>query len=114
ATALSYEAWSGPCPLMQLCRLAPPGAKPPALASYSPVTSPMNSLITLRWNHGGRKVSSPTIQRGGKITKSALAVPGVSDGEVRTVKIDGSGWSKLTVPMVLKWRVSYLYGALFP
>ena len=45
----------------------------------------MNSLITLRWNHGGRNVSSPTSQRGGKITKSALASPGVSVGEVSTV-----------------------------
>lgn len=66
----------------------------------------MNSLMTLRWNHGGRKVFSATIQRGGKMTKSQLAVPGVSDGLVRTVKIDGSGWSKLTVPMVLNRAVS--------
>ena len=36
----------------------------------------MNSVITLRWNQGGRNVSSPTSQRGGKITKSTLAVPG--------------------------------------
>lgn len=48
----------------------------------------MNSLIRLRWNHGGRKVFSITIQRGGKITKSQLAVPGVSLGEVSTVKIE--------------------------
>ncbi|MNP18480.1 hypothetical protein D3C76_1109640 [compost metagenome] len=68
----------------------------------------MNSFIRLRWNHGGRKVLSATIQRGGKITKSALAMPWVSLGEVSTVKIDGSGWSKLTVPMVLKRRRSYL------
>ena len=40
------------------------------------------------------------------MTKSQLAVPGVSDGEVRTVKIDGSGWSKLTVLIVLKRRRS--------
>ena len=66
----------------------------------------MNSLITFRWNQGGRKVSSATIQRGGKMTKSQFAVPGVSDGEVRTVKIDGSGWSKLTVPMALNRRRS--------
>jgi hypothetical protein len=46
-------------------------------------------------------VSSATIQRGGKITKSALARPGTSLGEVSTVKIDGSGWSKLTVLIVL-------------
>ena len=70
----------------------------------------MNSLITLRWNQGGRNVSSATIQRGGKITKSQFAVPGVSEGEVSTVKIDGSGWSKLTVPIVLKRARSYLYG----
>jgi hypothetical protein len=68
----------------------------------------MNSLMTLRWNHGGRKVSSATIQRGGKITKSQLAVPWISDGEVRTVKIDGSGWSKLIVPIVLNRDRSYL------
>ena len=46
---------------------------------------PMNSLITLRWYQGGRKVSSATIQRGGKITKSMLATPGVSEGEDNTV-----------------------------
>ena len=45
----------------------------------------MNSDITLRWNQGGRKVSSATSQRGGKITKSTLAWPGDSDGEVSTV-----------------------------
>ena len=71
----------------------------------------MNSLITLRWKHGGRKVCSATIQRGGKITKSQFAVPGISVGEVSTVKIDGSGWSKLTVLIVLKRARSYLYGA---
>ncbi|KAG0916932.1 hypothetical protein G6F32_016479 [Rhizopus arrhizus] len=52
--------------------------------------------------------------RGGKIAKSMLAVPGVSDGAVSTVKIDGSGWSKLIEPMVLKWRRSDLYGACVP
>jgi hypothetical protein len=51
----------------------------------------MNSLIRLRWNQGGRNVSSATIQRGGKTTKSQFAVPGVSVGAVSTVKIDGSG-----------------------
>src|SRR5260370_10869765 len=74
----------------------------------------MNSLITLRWKNGGRKVCSATIQRGGKITKSQLAVPAVSVGEVSTVKIDGSGWSKLTVPIVLKRARSYLYGRELP
>src|SRR5918993_5564448 len=74
----------------------------------------MNSLMRLRWYQGGRKVSSITSQRGGKITKSQLAVPGVSEGEVRTVKMDGSGWSKLIEPMVMKWAVSYFTGARLP
>ena len=99
---------------MLLCRLVPPGLKPSGLASYWPYTSPMNSLITLRWYQGGRKVSSATIQRGGKITKSQFAVPGVSLGEVSTVKIDGSGWSWLIEPIVMKCFVSYLNGARLP
>src|SRR5215467_12891260 len=74
----------------------------------------MNSHITLRWYHGGRKVSSPTSQRGGKMTKSTLAVPGISDGAVSTVKIEGSGWSKLMVPIVMKRARSYLYGTKLP
>ena len=74
----------------------------------------MNSLIRLRWYQGGRNVSSATSQRGGKITKSQFAVPGVSLGEVSTVKIDGSGWSKLIEPIVMNRRVSYLYGARLP
>src|SRR6188474_406797 len=74
----------------------------------------MNSLITLRWKNGGRKVSSATIQRGGKITKSQLAVPGVSVGEVSTVKIEGSGWSWLIEPIAMKARVSYAYGTRLP
>ena len=41
---------------------------------------------------------SATIQRSGKMTKSIFAVPAVSDGEVRTVKIEGSGWSKPIAP----------------
>src|SRR6478736_2363892 len=40
----------------------------------------MNSDMMFMWYHGGRKVSSATIHRSGKITKSTLAVPGVSDG----------------------------------
>ena len=61
------------------------GTKPSAFASYSPRISPMNSFMKLRWNHGGRNVCSATIQRGGKIDEVALAVPGISDGEVSTV-----------------------------
>ena len=47
--------------------------------------------MMLRWNHGGLKVPSATIHRGGKITKSQLGRLGVSPGDVSTVKIDGSG-----------------------
>ncbi len=110
STALRYEGSSGPCALIALCRLAPPGMKPSLFASYSPFTSPMNSLITLRWKYGGRNVCSATDQRGGKITKSTLATPRVSERDVSTVKIEGSTWSKLTVLMALKRARSYLYG----
>ena len=59
---------------------------------------------------------SATPQRGGKMTKSAMATPGFTDGAVRTVKIDGScnyskknefyssiltQWSKETVLMTM-------------
>ena len=91
--ALSKVAASGPWPVMQLWIEQPPGTKPSALASYWPCTRPMNSLAMLRWNHGGRNVSCATSQRGGKMAKSRFAVPGVSLGEVSTVKMDGSGWS---------------------
>src|SRR5438105_13586965 len=105
--AFSKASLSGPCGTIELCRLAPPGRKPCGFASYSPCTSPMNSLITLRWYQGGRNVSSATSQRDGKITKSQFAVPGVSEGDVSTVKIDGSGWSKLMEPIAMKFAVSY-------
>src|SRR5438105_7011518 len=114
ADARSNASASGPCGIMELCRLAPPGMKPSGLASYCPYTSPMNSLIRLRWYQGGRKVSSATSQRGGKMTKSQLAVPGVSLGEVSTVKMEGSGWSKLMEPIAMKVAVSYLQGARLP
>src|SRR5206468_11217401 len=94
----AYDSASGPCGVIELCRLIPPGTKPCGLASYTPRTRPMNSLITFWWNHGGRKVFSATIQRSGKITKSTFAVPGVSDGLVSTVMIDGSAWSNSTGP----------------
>ena len=55
-----------------------------------------------------------TSQRGGKMTKSQLAVPGVSLGDVSTVKMDGSGWSKLIEPMVMKFAVSYFTGVRLP
>ena len=58
----------------------------------------MNSVMTFMWYQGGRKVFSATIQRSGKTTKSMLAVPGVSEGEVSTVKIEGSAWSNRMGP----------------
>ena len=51
---------------------------------------------------------SATSQRGGKMTKSAVAVPVVGEGAVRTVKMEGSGWSCEMLPMVLKRPRSYL------
>ena len=66
----------------------------------------MNSLATFRWNQGGRKVSCAARMRGGKITKSIASTPGVSETDCSTRKIDGSGWSKLIEPMVLKRRRS--------
>ena len=50
------------------------------------------------------------------MTKSASAVPGPAAGEghVSTVKMLGSGWSKLTVLMTLKRARSYLYGERLP
>ena len=41
-------------------------------------------------------------------SKSQFAMPVSTDGEVRTVKIDGSGWSNEMLPMVLNLRKSYL------
>ena len=79
--------------------------------SYTPRTSPISSLIMLRWNQGGRNVCSETTQRGGKMTKSQFAVPGCPEGEVSTVKIDGSAWSTVTVFTAMKSARSYLYGA---
>src|SRR6476661_4667754 len=92
----------------------PPGRKPSALESYAPWTRPISSLITLRWNQGGRKVCSATCQRGGNMTKSQLATPGVPEGDVSTVKMDGSEWSKLTVLTAMKRARLYLYGAPLP
>src|SRR5579885_35166 len=74
----------------------------------------MNSVIALRWNQGGRNVCSATSQRGGNTTKSTLAVPGRRLGEVRTVLIEGSAWSKETVLIAMKRAMSYLYGVRLP
>jgi hypothetical protein len=44
------------------------------------------------------------------MTKSTAATPGVCDFTVSTVKIEGSGWSKETVLIVLNFDKSYLNG----
>src|SRR5207244_4482999 len=87
---------------------------PRGLPACGPGTSPLTSLIAWRGDQGGRNVSSAAGQRGGKMTKSQFAVPGVSVGEVSTVKIEGSGWSKLMEPIVMKFAVSYFSGARLP
>ena len=68
----------------------------------------MNSLMTFMWYQGGRNVFSATSQRSLKMTKSMLAVPGVSLGEVSTVKMLGSAWSKSSGPTGENFRRSYL------
>ncbi len=114
ALAFSKVGRSGPCGCRLLWIDTPPGRKPSAFDSYAPCTSPMSSLITLRWNQGGRKLCSATCQRGGKITKSQLATPGCPEGEVSTVKMDGSEWSKVTVLTAMKRARSYLQGVPLP
>ncbi len=42
-----------------------------------------------------QKINLPTDHLGGKMTKSATAVPGFAEGQVNTVKMLGSMWSKL-------------------
>jgi hypothetical protein len=49
-------------------------------------------------------VCCATTHLGGKMTKSATAVPGMGEGAVSTVKIDGSGWSKLTALTAVSQR----------
>ena len=44
----------------------------------------------------------------GEADESMFAVPGVSDGDVMTVKIDGSAWSNKSGPTGEKRRKSYL------
>jgi hypothetical protein len=106
--ARSNVSASGPWPDMQLCRLAPPGRNPSALASYWPKNQPHEFVhhvaMKPRWpecvssHHPARR----------KDDKVHVGVPGKPDGAVSTVKIDGSGWSKLTVLMQLNRAMSYL------
>jgi len=53
--------------------------------------APCNSDMMFMWYQGGRKVFSATAHRSGKITKSMLAVPAVSDGEVEHREDRGIG-----------------------
>lgn len=50
-----------------------------------------------------------TAQRGGMMAKSTIAVPGIRcEGAVRSVKIEGSGWSWVTEPRTTNLAMSYL------
>ena len=110
ATALSKVARSGPCADMQLCNECR-RARTLGLGVVVAVDEAHEFVHEVAVEERRAEGCSATIQRGGKITKSQLAVPGVSVGEVSTVKIEGSGWSKLTVSIVLNRARSYLYGA---
>ena len=79
----------------------------PTLRSFLPV-NPTSDFPIQNLPYG---VFSATAQRSGKITKSMLAVPAVSEGDVSTVKIDGSGWSKRIAPTGENVARPYLYGA---
>eukprot|EP00961_Rhodomonas_salina_P016448 221308-Rhodomonas_salina.3 len=48
-----------------------------------------------------RRCMEPREAHGGKMTKSAADSPGTAPGQLSTVKMDGSGWSKEIVPIVL-------------
>src|SRR2546423_12091225 len=100
--AFSNVATSGPCALMQLWIEMPPGANPSALASYTPCTRPMSSLMTLRWNHGGRNVASATSQRGGEKTKTQFAPPGWGERGGQTGKNGRSRGAKPPGVITLK------------
>ena len=45
------------------------------------------------------------------MTKSRMAVPGLFEGHVRTVKMLGSMWSNDTEFTTQKWARLYLHGA---
>ncbi len=92
----------------RLCSEMPPGAKPLGLGVVLAMDQAHALVHDVAMEPGRAERISATSQRGGKITKSTLAVPAASLGEVSTVKIDGSGWSKLTVPIALKRARSYL------
>src|SRR5256885_15426944 len=91
AAAWSKVGVSGPCPDMQLCRLAPPGAKPSAFASYVPKISPMYSFMMLRWKYGGRDGWSGPVPRGGKRTKTNSGAAGGGGGGGSTGKSERAG-----------------------
>ena len=70
--------------------------------------------MMLRWKYGGRNVSSATVHLGGKTTKSATATPGTAEGQVSTVKMLGSAWSKPTAFIGQNLSKSYLNGTQLP
>ena len=62
---------------MQLCRLAPPGRKSFRLGVIGAVDQAHKLVHHVAMKPGRPKVCSATSQRGGKIPKSTLAVPGI-------------------------------------
>src|SRR5258708_1244949 len=82
----------------------------------------MNSLITLRWKKGGRKVCSATSQRGGKIRKSQLAVPagwvgegvdaGGDDRDVARARVQGAELGAQQQPPLLRHDQEFAVGVV--
>ena len=99
ATALSKVARSGPCADMQSCMKRRSGRSLRPCAGDAAHQS--HELFMKVVEPGRRKVCSATSQRGGRSRNRNWRSWEVA-GEVSTVKIDGSGWSKLTVPIALK------------
>ena len=70
-------------------------------------------LVRAAWALAHRRQRPPELNAAALVGHVAIytlmfAVPAVSDGEVSTVKIDGSGWSKPMAPTGEKDRRSYL------
>src|SRR6266850_1481952 len=87
ALAFSKVARSGPCADMQLWIEMPPGRKPSALASYTPCTRPMSSLITLRWNDVERRMRELARPESAHELRHHLALAGVLERRRRRLEI---------------------------
>jgi hypothetical protein len=93
---------------MQLCRLAPPGTKAFGLGVVLAEDQAHELVHHVAVEPGraeGVLGDHPARREDGEVD---VGVPGSAEGAVSTVKMDGSGWSKLTVLMQLKRAMSYL------